>query len=146
MIRETAIISRGKQWTRVSQKSSNCCPEFFLILPKIHGRAHCRVSHFSCLLNWREVSSITAHNKTSYRHALLGQKRDSCSVFSLRQCSGTPGPGNWTWIALCQIWENIFLKCLCGLSKVVASVILIIGNIITNLLASETPPAFQILL
>lgn len=115
--RETAIISRGKQWTRVSHKSSNCCPEFFLILPKICGRAHCRVSHFGCLLNWREALSITAHNKTSSRQALLGEKRDPCSIFFLRQCSGTPGPGNWTWIGLCQIWESIYLKCLCGLPK-----------------------------
>lgn len=66
-----------------SQKSFNCCPEFLLILPKIGTRARCRVSPFGCLLRWREVSSITAHNRTmcSARTSTAGTERKSLFYF-----------------------------------------------------------------
>lgn len=63
-IRESNNFKR-KQWTIVSQKSSDCCPEVFLISPKIYGRAHCKFSQIDCMLNWREELSITAHNEAS---------------------------------------------------------------------------------
>lgn len=70
----------------VSQKSSNCSPEFF------HEHSSSIWESILWLLAKMKVLNTPVHHKISSRQALLGQKRDSLSIcFSLTTLNIWPG-------------------------------------------------------
>lgn len=70
----------------VSQKSSNCSPEFF------HEHSSSIWESILWLLAKLKVLNTPVHHKISSRQALLGQKRDSLSIcFSLTTLNIWPG-------------------------------------------------------
>lgn len=122
----------------VSQKSSNCSPEFF------HEHSSSIWESILWLLAKLKVLNTPVHHKISSRQALLGQKRDSLSIcFSLTTLN--IWPGNWTWIMsdLREHIPEVFTRPEKNLTLTKGTTAVAKTNIITNLRASETPPTLQ---
>lgn len=94
--------------------------------------------------------SITAHHKTSFRQALLGQKRGPCSIFTDKAQQHLVLEPEHEIVNLRYEREytlTVYVACQnLTLTTETEAVIFVKANIINNILASETAPTLKVLL